>query len=106
MTEDEEPRLDFSRFHELFHRPFTRECYQQYGGPRNHLELAWEFQYRDKVIRPFWKYTLCLLDKHKWEIWKTGSDPWWSKKIGKPSDYKPVCKYCRKTRLATEDEWW
>lgn len=103
---DEEPRLDFSRFHDQFHRPFTRECYQQYGGPWHHLKLAWEFHRKDQVIRPFWKHTFCLIGKHKWVIWKTGNTPWWSKELGKPSDYHPTCKYCSKTRVATEDEWW
>lgn len=102
-----EPELDFSRFHATGdHWPFTSYCNQFYGGGWHHLSLAWEFQRRDQVLRPIRKWTLCKLGKHKWDIWKVNSAPWWSKELGKPSDYKPACRYCYKRRTATEDEWW
>lgn len=35
---------DDSEMHDLFHRPFTKQCWQQYGGPKLHLKYWWYYK--------------------------------------------------------------
>lgn len=37
-------KLDFSQFHDLMHPIGGRMCHSQYGGPRRHAKLWWEFK--------------------------------------------------------------
>lgn len=63
MTHDfpAEPELDFSRFHDLMHRPFTRRCRSMYGGSRHHIALWWEYMAWPWAHRQ----TLCRLGLHE-----------------------------------------
>jgi hypothetical protein len=56
--------LDFSRFHDLMHTPFTANCWSLYGGPRHHLTLYWRWVARPMLLRN----TLCRLGRHRWTI--------------------------------------
>lgn len=42
--------LDFSQFHDLDHRWFTRYCHEQYGGWKNHLQLWWIYKAQDRYL--------------------------------------------------------
>lgn len=54
--------LDFSRFHDLEHRPFSAYCRGMYGGPRRHLHLWWTY----KLLPDLHRETLCRLGRHRW----------------------------------------
>jgi hypothetical protein len=57
--------LNLDYLHDLLHVPFTRECFRQYGGPRRHLRLHWEY-----VAWPWLRRrTLCRVDRHRPARW-------------------------------------
>jgi hypothetical protein len=65
-----EPRIDFSEFHPLDHRPWERRCWSLYGGPWNHLRLAWTYRHKDELLDFFYKHWLCPLGRHRMvEMW-------------------------------------
>lgn len=101
-------RLDFSQWHPLDHWPGTRRCRQHYGGWRHHLKIAWDYRRRDQVYGWFARWTTCLLDRHKWSVWRRVREPGpriIPRETGAPGDYTAMCRYCHRTRTATEDEW-
>jgi hypothetical protein len=74
---DKPPKIDkisFEIFHDLMHRPFTRECRAMYGGSRRHLALWWEFQAVPAILTA----TLCRIGRHCWgDGWsRTLGDTW------------------------------
>lgn len=102
--------LDFSGFHDLLHRPFTRECRSQPGGWRRHLRLEWEYRRRDQVVGII-RRPLCWVGRHEWQVWKLVRGPGLEaalagREVSAPSDYRGICRYCPASRTATEDEWW
>jgi len=73
VKEPEIKELDFSQFHPLMHRPFSRECFGWYGGPTRHIELWWDYQRPDPIGA-----VLCRLGRHDMTpYWRgMGSGPW------------------------------
>lgn len=37
--------MDFSQFHDLEHPWFSAYCYSQYGGPKHHIKLWWDYKF-------------------------------------------------------------
>jgi hypothetical protein len=71
--------IDFSRFHDLMHKPFTATCRAQYGGWRRHLALWWTFKAWPWVR----EQTTCRLGLHSWCAGRTREQgPMW------------ICQYC------------
>lgn len=53
--------IEMSRFHDLMHWPFTRECRSRHGGSRRHIKLYWEYRLRSELRRN----TLCRIHWHR-----------------------------------------
>lgn len=90
-------RVDFSQLHMLDHPPFSQECRQQYGGPRQHLWVAWEFYYRDRVLGPFRRVLNCTRGKHEEALYRA------TRANGVKSAWVE-CLDCRRQRYASEKE--
>ena len=57
--------LDFDEFHPLDHIIGTPICRTYHGGVRIHLSYAWQYKWRDRLIR-FYRYPLfCWLNYHR-----------------------------------------
>jgi hypothetical protein len=62
---DESPKLDFSFFHPLDHHPFSRRCFDHYGGPRQHYRLWWEYKFEYTPKKVWHRLVLCKLGHHR-----------------------------------------
>jgi hypothetical protein len=56
-------KLDFSIWHPLDHWPGSPYCQSLYGGWRRHLQLAWDYRWSDRLLKPWHKVT-CKFDHH------------------------------------------
>lgn len=63
-------KLDFSIFHPLDHKPFSKRCRSFHGGSRNHLQLLWDFKWQ--IPTKIRKFTRCRLGQHEYGPWFKG----------------------------------
>lgn len=91
-------KLDFSQFHPLDHWPASKRCMSLPGGPKNHMSLAWQYKWRDKLVEPWARIFRCSFGKHKFITW-THRSPLTDK-----INVVPRCNYCEATRPASEVE--
>lgn len=69
--ESRDLNLDYSVFHPLDHPPGTYRCRSLHGGIWNHIRLAWEYRYKDRLLAPLY-WVSCHLGRHDFHLWYNG----------------------------------